>query len=150
MMRSTEEQVREPRRAVQQHGLTLFELLIVLAILALLATLVAPRVIGYLGKARTDVARTQLANIVTALELYAIDIGEYPSEAQGLTALVERPEGLSLWTGPYLREATGLTDPWGQPYHYDLHDEGRLFTVSTLGRDGEKGGEGDDADLTKS
>ncbi|MEM9421660.1 MAG: type II secretion system major pseudopilin GspG [Pseudomonadota bacterium] len=132
-----------------QIGLTLFELLVVLAVLALLATLVAPRVIGYLGKAKSDIARGQMANIASALELYALDAGRYPTDEEGLTALVVAPEGATVWLGPYLREEKGLTDPWGREYLYSVDESTLLFTVSSLGRDGVEGGEGEDADLSK-
>lgn len=132
-----------------QKGLTLFELLVVLAILALLATLVAPRIIGYLGRAKSDLALGQMANIASALELYALDAGQYPTPEQGLVALVQAPDGADTWLGPYLREANGLTDPWGRDYLYKVDDTTALFTVSTLGRDGTEGGKGEDADLFK-
>ena len=136
-------------REKSQRGLTLFELLVVLAILALLATLVAPRVIGYLGRAKSDVALGQMANIVSALELYALDAGQYPTPEEGLIALVEAPEGVATWLGPYLRETQGLTDPWGRDYLYTVDETTALFTISSLGRDGAEGGEGEDADLFK-
>ncbi|MEM6649331.1 MAG: type II secretion system major pseudopilin GspG [Pseudomonadota bacterium] len=137
-----------PARVAQQ-GLTLVELLVVLTIIALLSTLVAPRVIGYLGKAKSDVAKSQLANIASALELYALDQGRYPDGEQGLNALVEAPEEAIAWTGPYLRDAAVLTDPWGAPYTYNVEETGLAFTIGTLGRDGAEGGEGEDADLTR-
>lgn len=141
------------RRARLQTGFTLFELLVVLAILALLAAIVAPRVIGYLGRAKSDVAETQMSNIVTALELYYLDMGRYPDPSEGLMALIDAPgEGETpdaRWQGPYLQDASGLTDPWGRSYLYaGLEDTDRI-EVLTYGRDGEPGGEGEDADLTK-
>ena len=138
------------RRRERQRGLTLFELLIVLAILALLAGLVAPRVIGYLGRAKSDVAATQLSSLVTAIELYALDVGAYPTESEGLGVLVHAPGGNALWAGPYLKDENGLTDPWGEPYRYELNEADDFFTVGTLGRDKAAGGEGEDRDLSKS
>ena len=137
------------RRARAQSGVTLFELLIVLVIIGLLATLVAPRVIGYLGRSKSDVARAQLSSIATSLELFYLDLGRYPSEAEGLAALVEPPEeDGEAWQGPYLRNQTGLTDPWGEAYLYRLSDEGPAqFTVLTYGRDAEEGGDGEDRDI---
>ncbi len=133
----------------RERGLTLVELLVVLAILAFLATLVAPRVIGYLGRAKTDTARAQLANIATALELYAIDYGTYPLPEAGLERLVTAGDHDPLWLGPYLKDKEGLTDPWGRAYLYTINEQGTVFTVSTLGRDGAEGGAGEDADLAK-
>lgn len=135
------------RRA--QTGLTLIELLVVLAILAFLATLVAPRVITYLGRAKSDVAQSQLANIGSALELLYFDMGRYPTPEEGLSLLVEASEETKGWRGPYLKEAKGLIDPWGRDYLYTLINPD-LFKVSSLGRDGEPGGENDDRDLEKS
>lgn len=138
---------------LSQKGLTLFELLVVLAILALLATLIAPRVVGYLGRAKSDIARAQAANIAASLELFYIDFGRYPHESEGLQALLHAPEGdeaaLLYWRGPYFKAEEGLTDPWGRDYLYELDENGEAFTVVSLGRDGEEGGEGDDADIRR-
>lgn len=143
-----------PPRAVQHRlqdeaGLTLFELLIVLAIIALLTTLVAPRVIGYLGRAKSDIARAQLASVASSLELFKLDVGRYPTEAEGLGALVTKPGDLPDWYGPYLKEESGLTDPWGRRYGYSMSNTPEMFEVYSLGRDGEKGGEGEDQDIRK-
>jgi general secretion pathway protein G len=130
----------------RQRGLTLFELLVVLAILAFLATIVAPRVVGYLGRAKSDVARAQAANIASSLELFFLDFNRYPNAEEGLEALVAAPQDLDGWRGPYLKEASGLVDPWGRPYAYSVDDAGEIL-VASLGRDGEEGGAGDDADI---
>lgn len=133
-----------------QRGLTLFELLVVLAILAFLATLVAPRVVGYLGRAKSDIARTQTSNIAASLELFYLDFGRYPSPEEGLVALTSAPAGADGdWLGPYLKDESGLTDPWGKTYLYTVSESGDAFEVFTFGRDGEEGGEGEDADIRK-
>jgi general secretion pathway protein G len=135
----------------REAGFTLFELLVVLAILTLLAAIVAPRVIGYLGRAKGDVARSQMSNILTALELYYLDLGGYPREDQGLPALVVAPEidsePLAAWRGPYLGDDTALTDPWGAAYIYVYDPQTDRARVVSYGRDGEPGGEGEDGDL---
>lgn len=146
MTQSTERN-RFPRGS--QAGLTLFELLVVLAILALLATIVAPRVVGYLGRAKADVARSQAASIAASLELFFLDFGRYPSDAEGLGALLAEPGDTQTWRGPYFKEASGLIDPWGKPYLYSVDAGGEAFTVTSYGRDGVEGGEGDDADIHK-
>lgn len=128
-------------------GLTLVELLVVLAILALVATLAAPQVLRYLGGARTDTARSQIANIVTAVELYQLDTGTYPTTEQGLKALMEAPAGAQRWRGPYLKRENALTDPWGRPYLYKAPGSKADFDISTLGRDGQPGGTGEDQDV---
>lgn len=135
----------------RQAGFTLFELLVVLTIMALLAAIVAPRVIGYLGRAKEDVARSQMSNLVTALELYYLDVGRYPLEEQGLDALVAAPQEdgdpIAAWRGPYLGDESGLMDPWGRPYAYAYDAEADRVRVISYGRDGTPGGEGEDGDL---
>ena len=128
-------------------GFTLIELLIVLGILALLATLATPQVLRYLGKARTETAKVQISAISSALELYALDNGVYPAPQLGLTALVQKPHGATRWSGPYLKKAEGLTDPWGRPYQYRVPGRGGAFDVFTLGRDNVPGGTGEDSDV---
>lgn len=127
-------------------GVTLFELLVVLAILAFLATLIAPRVVGYLGRAKGDVARSQISNIASSLELFYLDLGRYPTTEEGLKSLVEAPATAIGWRGPYFKDEIGLTDPWGRPYSYQASG-GDAFEVGSLGRDGAAGGDGEDADL---
>ncbi|HXI86118.1 MAG TPA: type II secretion system major pseudopilin GspG [Parvularculaceae bacterium] len=133
----------------RQHGLTLFELLIVLVILAFLATIVAPRVVGYLGRAKSDIAKAQAANIASSLELFFLDFERYPTTEEGLTALAAAPSGLAGWRGPYLKDQSGLIDPWGRPYLYEVGEDGESFEVVSLGRDGKEGGGGEDADIHK-
>lgn len=126
----------------------MIELLIVLAILGFLASLIAPRVIGYLGRAKSDIAVSQLSNLATSLELYYLDMGQYPTSDEGLESLVKAPPGNDLWLGPYLKEESALNDPWGEPYKYSV--DGDSFRIWSLGRDGEEGGAGEDRDLSKS
>jgi len=149
MTQSTETKSEKRRRL--QSGLTLFELLVVLVILALLATLIAPRVVGYLGRAKADIARAQAANIASSLELFYIDFGRYPQSDEGLTALMENPSSSEpgYWRGPYFKDEIGLTDPWGRVYIYEADEAAQSFTVISLGRDGLEGGDGDDADIRK-
>ena len=129
-------------------GFTLIELLIVLGILALLAGLVTPQVLRYLGKARTETAKVQINAISSALELYALDNGGYPPSQVGLGALMQQPQGAIRWNGPYLKKADGLTDPWGRPYQYRIPGRSGSFEVFTLGRDNAPGGTGEDSDVT--
>lgn|SRR5215510_12670001 len=128
-------------------GFTLLELLIVLGILVLIATMAAPQVLGYLGQARTQTAQVQVKNIATALELFYLHNGGYPSEQVGLTALMKAPANAPNWRGPYLKGAEGLIDPWGRPYRYRVPGRHGDFDLYTLGRDNKEGGTGEDRDL---
>jgi general secretion pathway protein G len=135
------------RRLRADAGFTLLELLVVLGILALLATFAAPQVLRYLGKARTETAKVQINAISSAIELYALDNGGYPPQQQGLSVLVQRPAGAGRWNGPYLKKAEGLVDPWGRPYQYKNPGRAGAFEIFSLGRDNAPGGTGEDQDI---
>lgn len=129
-------------------GFTLIEVMVVVVVIALLAGLVAPNVFRNLGVARESTAQSQAAMLAAALDAYRLDNGRYPSETQGLDALWVAPQTPPLprnWMGPYLRRPPPL-DPWENPYHYTLHDDGR-FRLATLGADGQEGGQGEDSDV---
>lgn len=128
-------------------GFSLVELLVVLAIIGMIATMVTPQVLGYLGRAKGETARIQVKNIAQAVELYYLDNGAYPTAQQGLQALVQ-PTGPG-WRGPYIRDSRGLTDPWGQPYLYrSPGTDGRPYEISSLGSDMKAGGSDDASDVT--
>ncbi len=128
-------------------GFTLIELLVVLAILALLAGLVGPRVLDQLGGAKAKSARVQIAEIEQALDLFRLDVGRYPSEQEGLQALVARPAtNPTGWNGPYLKKGLPL-DPWGNSYQYANPGRVGPVDVYSLGADGKPGGEGEAADI---
>lgn len=125
-------------------------MIVVLAIIALVAVLIVPNVIGRPDEARVTVAKTDLKTISAALRLYRLDNGDYPTTEQGLAALVNRPtappEPMN-WTGDgYLPEAP--VDPWGRPYVYRSPGQAGRFDLLSYGKDGKPGGEGLDADLT--
>jgi general secretion pathway protein G len=130
------------------NGFTLVELLVVLAILGLLVALAAPRVMKYLGSARSDTARIQIEKLSGVLDLYRLEAGHYPTEQEGLRALVEKPAQADNWNGPYLKNRESLIDPWGQPYGYRSPGEHGEFDLYTLGADGKEGGDGADKDVT--
>ena len=136
------------RRQWQSEGFTLVEVLVVLGILTLLALIVVPQVIGYLGKAKTDTARIEISSISSALDLYLLDVGKYPSEEEGLSALVERPADAERWNGPYLKKPEAINDPWQRPYIYRSPGEHGDFDLYTLGADNAAGGEGENQDVT--
>lgn len=139
-------------RSPASRGFTLIEILVVIVVLGLLAALVGPRIVGRVSEARTTTARTQIELLGVALDNYRLDTGSYPSTTQGLAALHHVPTVDPVpvnWRGPYLRKAVPL-DPWGRPYLYRSPGEHNptSFDLSTLGRDGRPGGEGEDADIT--
>jgi general secretion pathway protein G len=136
----------DPSDTDTEAGFTLVELLVVLAIIAMLATLIGPKVIGYLGGARRDTAAMQIRNLSSAVDLYYLAAGTYPTQDQGLGALVEAPPGQAGWNGPYIQNKSALTDPWGHAYLYQATGKGYL--IGSLGRDGKAGGSGEDADIS--
>lgn len=149
MRRSTEKPIPlllRGRARSGEAGFTLLELLVVLGIMALLASVVAPQFVGYMGRARTDTARAQISALSTALELYSLDNGRYPTQQQGLAALMSPTS--DRWRGPYLKKEQGLLDPWGRPYQYRFPGSGGAFDIFTLGRDNAPGGSGEDRDVT--
>lgn len=139
---------REDRRSRREGGFTLMELLVVMAIIGLLAVLVAPRVIGFLSGAKVDTAKVQVDRLSGVLDLYRLEIGQYPSQNDGLVVLVDRPANASNWNGPYIRNRKSLTDPWGNPYLYRYPGEHGEFDLYTLGADGREGGDGENQDIT--
>ena len=130
-----------------QGGFTLIELLVVLVILGLLSAFVAPQVLNYLGRAKTDAASIQIKNIASVLDLYRLENGRYPSEDEGLAALVEPPPDATAWNGPYVRQADSLIDPWGQPYIYRFPGEHGEYDLFSLGADQTEGGDGENQDV---
>ena len=132
----------------REDGFTLVELLVVLAILGLLVALAAPRVMKYLGSAKSDTAHIQIEKLSGVLDLYRLEVGQYPTEEEGLRALVEKPAQASNWSGPYLKNAESLTDPWGAPYLYHSPGQHGEFDLYTLGADGKEGGDGAYRDIT--
>lgn len=129
-------------------GATILEVLVVLSIIAMIAAVAGPRLIGYLGKAKSETAQLQVDQLSNALKLYYIDTGRYPTSNEGLSALVVAPAGDPSWSGPYLDKEEGLIDPWGRDYIYAEGEKNGSPKVSSLGRDGNKGGTGEDADLS--
>lgn len=134
-------------RLSREAGFTLVELLVVLVILVLLASIIGPRVIGYLGSSRSKTAHVQVESLVTSLELFHIDVGRYPTSAEGLDALVKNTGGIAGWSGPYINKGEVPLDPWGKPYKYESPAANRPFVVYSLGRDGKEGGGDEDGDI---
>ncbi len=137
------------RRNDPRSGFTLLELLVVLAILGLLISLVAPAVLNQFGSAKHKVAEQAIGRLTGILDLYRLDIGSYPTTEQGLQALMTKPAGVSGWNGPYTKSDGGLNDPWGHPFQYRNPSQrsGFDYDLFTLGSDGKVGGEGEAADI---
>lgn len=131
----------------RESGFTLLELLVVIAILGLLAAIVAPQALRYLGSSKSQTAKVQIKNIASAMELYRFDNGGLPPAGSGLEALVKAPSGATAWNGPYLPQDSALTDPWGKPYVWKAPGEHGDYDIFTLGSDGAPGGSGEAKDV---
>lgn len=128
-----------------QRGFSLMELMIVMVILGLLASLVGPAMFKKLGTAKQKTAKTQIAMLMTALDAYRLDIGHYPTQQEGLDALVVN-SGEEKWDGPYLKKGVPM-DPWDKEYHYQNPGEHGEMDIFSLGADNKEGGEKEDADV---
>lgn len=128
-------------------GFTLLEILVVLVILGLLASLVGPRLFNQLSASKVKTAALQIEGIASGLDLYRLEVGQYPTTAQGLKALVTAPSGVSGWNGPYLKKSIVRQDPWGHDYYYKSPGQHGEFDLYTLGADNRPGGEGEDQDV---
>lgn len=130
-------------------GYTLVEMLVVLTIISLILGLVGPRVLAYLGDSRVKTAKLQIESFGSALDLFYIDTGRYPSASEGLEALASRPSGIEVWNGPYLKGGRVPTDPWGHAYVYHVvADQTLPYEIISLGSDGREGGSGNAADVS--
>lgn len=134
-------------RLMDQRGMTLLEVLVVMVIIGLLATLGSVQLMGYLGRAKADTAKLQVQELTTALDLFRIDVGRVPTTDEGLAALFQAPQGADRWAGPYLRKKRAMSDPWGRLYRYASPGEAAEYDLVSLGADGRPGGEGDNRDV---
>lgn len=128
-------------------GLTLLEVMIVLAVIALIAGLAAPRLMQNYGRAQGRSAEIQMTNIRGAVQMFYLDVGRYPTEAEGLSVLLVAPNGAKGWRGPYVDDQEGITDPWGRAYLYHSPGRTKPFDILSYGRDGRAGGTSDDSDI---
>lgn len=129
-------------------GYTLTEILVVMAIIGLLAAAITPGLVGQLGRSRAKTAQVQVETVAAAVEMFRSDVGRYPTAAEKLQGLLAQPGGTEGWTGPYVKGAKTLKDPWGNDMDYRLSEDGRAFTVTSFGADGQANGEGLNRDLT--
>jgi general secretion pathway protein G len=137
----------KPIKNVTQTGFTLLELLVVLGIIAMLAGIVGPQVMKHMGESKTKAAKVQIEDLSATLDMYKLDLGTYPTSEEGLTALIESPEGAKRWNGPYLSKSKIPLDPWQNEYRYVSPGEHGRFDLFTFGADNKEGGEGEDQDI---
>jgi len=134
-------------KPLSESGFTLLELLVVLGIIAMLAGIVGPQVMKHMGESKTKAAKVQIEDLAATLDMYKLDVGNYPSSDEGLKALIETPDSSKRWNGPYLRKSKIPLDPWQQEYHYVSPGEHGKFDIYTFGADNKEGGEGEDQDI---
>jgi len=138
----------EDRQNVGQHGFTLVEMLVVITIIGLIMGLIGPRVLNYLSESKIKAAKIQLQSFGSALDLFYLDAGRFPSAAEGLAALVRRTPGVAAWNGPYLKGGNVPNDPWSNPYIYRSPAERGPYDIISYGSDGQEGGTGIAADIS--
>jgi general secretion pathway protein G len=131
-----------------ERGFTLVEMLVVITIIGLIMGLIGPRVLNYLSESKVKAAKIQMQSFSSALDLFNLDTGRYPSTAEGLAALVRRTPGVEAWNGPYLRGGNVPNDPWNHPYIYRAPGEHGAYDIKSLGSDGQEGGSGVAADIS--
>jgi general secretion pathway protein G len=149
MRRGRSQRQHVGRMRTREQGFTLLEVLVVLVILGLLAAVVAgPQIFKYLGTAKSEAAKVQVQQISSALDLYRLEIGRYPTQEENLNALIDAPGGVSKWNGPYLKKKESILDPWGRQFHYKVPGEHGDYDLYTLGSDNKEGGNGEDQDIT--
>src|SRR5271169_5198192 len=112
-----------------ESGFTLVEMLVVITIIGLIMSLVGPRVLNYLSESKVKAAKIQIQSFTSALELFYLDAGRYPTTSEGLGALVKSTGGLSVWNGPYLKGGGVPNDPWGKAYIYRAPGERAPFEI---------------------
>src|ERR1700719_2171040 len=131
-----------------QLGFTLVEMLVVITIIGLIMGLVGPRVLNFLTESKVKTAKIQIESLESALDLYFLDTGRYPTSSEGLNALVQRPGSNVVWNGPYVKGNVVPSDPWGTPYIYRSPGQHGAYDIISYGADKQEGGTGAEADIT--
>jgi general secretion pathway protein G len=131
-----------------EQGFTLVEMLVVITIIGLIMGLIGPRVLNYLSESKVKAAKIQLQSFGSALDLFYLDAGRFPSTSEGLSALVQRVPGVTAWNGPYLKGGNVPNDPWNSPYVYRSPGERGAYDIMSYGADGQEGGTGNAADIS--
>lgn len=144
-MKSTTQRYQD--KCCRPRGFTLLEILVVLVILGLLASLVGPQVFKQLSSSKSKTASLQIEELSSALDLYRLEVGGYPTSEQGLDALINKPANIDKWNGPYLKKTIIRDDPWGNAYIYVFPGEHGEFDLYSLGADKQEGGEGENKDV---
>jgi general secretion pathway protein G len=129
-------------------GFSLIEMLVVITIIGLIMALVGPRVLNYLSESKAKAAKIQILSFGSALDLFFLDTGRYPTSNEGLAVLTQRPGDAATWNGPYLRGTVVPADPWGRPYVYRSPGEHGPYDIVSYGEDGREGGTGTATDIT--
>jgi general secretion pathway protein G len=135
------------RPAGGEAGFTLVEMLVVITIIGLIMSLVGPRVLNYLSESKIKAAKIQMQSFSSALDLFNLDTGRYPSSGEGLGALIQSTGTIPAWNGPYLKGGVLPNDPWGKPYVYRSPGEHGAYDILSYGSDGQEGGTGTAADI---
>src|SRR5260221_12722896 len=131
-----------------EQGFTLVEMLVVITIIGLIMGLIGPRVLNYLSESKVKAAKIQLQSFGSALDLFYLDAGRFPSTPEGLAALVRRTPGVAGWNGPYLKGANVPNEPWNHPYIYRSPGDRGPYDIMSYGSDGQEGGSGLAADIS--
>jgi general secretion pathway protein G len=131
-----------------ERGFTLVEMLVVITIIGLIMGLIGPRVLNYLSESKVKTAKIQLQSFASALDLFYLDAGRFPSTSEGLSALVRQTPGVAAWNGPYLKGGNVPRDPWNNNYIYRSPGEHGPYDIVSYGSDGQEGGSGVAADIS--
>ncbi len=135
------------QREKSNSGFTLIELLIVMVIIGLLAAFILPKFIGRVGESKQTAAKAQIGLLSTALDVYKLDTGKYPTQGTGLEALINKSDESKNWKGPYLKKEKIPKDPWGTEYIYRHPGEHGDFDIISYGADGSEGGTDENGDV---
>jgi len=134
---------RNNRMEKSEAGFTLMELVIVLVILGMIVALVGPKIMDRVKGSREQIAKIQISNLESGVQLYAFDMGRFPTTAEGLQALVQNPSGSNSWKGPYLEKGILPSDPWDMQYTYKNPGRHSDFDICSAGPDGTEGTDDD-------